>query len=88
MKKTSYQDAHLDLLIRMTFEQLDEEDTEQLAASPDPELNAADALRADKAFDTACSKVGIQEKQEKNQTGDFGFSHVYPLENGGKSAEN
>lgn len=67
MKKTSYQDAHLDLLIHMAFEQLEEEDTEQLAASPDPELNAADALRADKAFDTACSKVGIQEKQEKNK---------------------
>lgn len=67
MKRTSYQDAHLDLLIRMAFEQLDEEDTEQLAASPDPELSAADALRADKAFDTACSKVGIQEKQEKNK---------------------
>ena len=67
MKKTSYQDAHLDLLIRMAFEQLEEEDTEQLAASPDPEINATDALRADKAFDTACSKVGIQEKQEKNK---------------------
>ena len=38
MKKTSYQDAHLDLLIRMAFEQLEEEDTEQLATSPDPEL--------------------------------------------------
>ena len=30
MKKTSYQDSHLDLLIRMAFEQLEEEDTEQL----------------------------------------------------------
>ena len=67
MKKTSYQDAHLDLLIRMAFEQLEEEDTEQLATSPDPELSAADALRADRAFDTACNKVNIQEKQEKRQ---------------------
>ena len=40
MSKTSYQDAHLDLLIRMAFEQMEEEETEQLAASPDPEISA------------------------------------------------
>lgn len=65
MSKTSYQDVHLDLLIRMAFEQMEEEETEQLAASPDPEISTDNALRADAAFDKALQTVSGQHRREK-----------------------
>ena len=67
MSKIAYQDEHLDLLIRLAFAQMEEEEEAALCASPDPAVAPRDALRADRAFQSALSLAAKEEKRENRQ---------------------
>ena len=64
MKHPSWQDAHLDCLLRLAMEQLDAEDTARFVQSPDPDISVSDAQRADRAFQAALS--GALRRSEQN----------------------
>ncbi|MBE5789366.1 MAG: DUF4367 domain-containing protein [Clostridiales bacterium] len=67
MNKSSYQDQHLDLLIRMAFQQIEEETTEQFVQTPDPALNTAEIDCADRAFNRAVNASTEKNKADRKQ---------------------
>ena len=64
MRPDTAQDRHLDVLLSMALEQLDQEENEQWILSADPQVEASDALRLDQAF-SAAYRVSDQGKKRE-----------------------
>ena len=67
MSKSSCQDQHLDLLIRMAFQQIEEETVEQFVQTPDPTLNSTETACADRAFHRAMIASTEKNKADRKQ---------------------
>ena len=67
MNKSSCQDQHLDLLIRMAFQQIEEETVEQFVQTPDPTLNSTETACADRAFHRAMIASTEKNKADRKQ---------------------
>ena len=53
MNKEAIQDQHLDLLIRLAFEQINEEEINDLIQSDDPPLSAEESKRMEQCYQRA-----------------------------------
>ena len=69
MNKSSYQDQHLNLLIRLAFQQIEEETVEQFVYTPDPTLNITETACADRAFHRAM--IASTEKNKRSDETDM-----------------
>ena len=67
MNKSSYQDQHLNLLIRLAFQQIEEETVEQFVYTPDPTLNITETACADRAFHRAMIASTEKNKADRKQ---------------------
>ena len=58
-------DRHLDLLLSMALEQMEQEADARFSQSPDPEVQPADALQMDRAFASACETARRQQRGQR-----------------------
>lgn len=65
MSTSTIQDRHLDMLLSMALEQIEQEADESLLRSPDPKVDPDDALRADRAFESAYVTAQHQERRKR-----------------------
>lgn len=61
----SPRDQHLDALLRIALEQMEKEETARLSQSPDPALNAEEALGADRLFQAAWAAESREKKRRQ-----------------------
>lgn len=65
MSTSSIQDRHLDTLLSMALEQLEQEENEQWITSADPQVEVSQALRLDQAFSSALREMDRGKKRQK-----------------------
>ena len=66
MNKVAIQDQHLDLLIRLAFEQINEEEINELIQSDDPPLSAEESKRMEQCYQKAIYLSKRFQQQEKH----------------------
>lgn len=67
MNKASMQDQHLDLLIRLAFEQINEEEISELIQSDDPPLSAEESIRMEQCYQKAvCLSERFRHQERHN----------------------
>lgn len=66
MNKVAIQDQHLDLLIRLAFEQINEEEINELIQSDDPPLSAEESKRMELCYQRAICLSKRFQQQEKH----------------------
>lgn len=67
MNKEAIQDQHLDLLIRLAFEQINEEEINDLIQSDDPPLSAEESKRMEQCYQRAiCMSKRFQQQEKRD----------------------
>lgn len=74
--KQTAEDQYLDLIIRLAYEQIADQEVEKLLNEPDPELTNEEKTTADKAFQDVLSEEDTRRKHEKRRQSTKNFRHM------------
>ena len=74
--KQTAEDQYLDLIIRLAYEQIADQEVEQLLNEPDPELTNEEKTTGNKAFRDALSEEDTRRKHEKKRQSTKHFRHM------------
>lgn len=68
MTAATARDRHLDALLSIALEQMDQEENERIAKSLDPQMDADTALRMNQAFESAYQTVDQEKRRNQRKT--------------------